>query len=205
MPTPVRAGNLHRGVIRAPAGYMPRVTIEASLFLIPSPGQVDFREELRSIIQSSVSEALQTNAIFNSLDATNRTQTLQECTIETLTLTEYRLSYIGVVGALDNDFGGCLRHVSPVAIHISKAFAIFIQSMHSTSPSTKKKYLQRLCPAQCPPGARQWMDEKFRGITRFMTCQAPQIRGWYAAPKQPVRQWVHLAVGSDINNIEGSA
>ena len=134
------------------------------------------------------------------MEDTERSSVRLECTMETLTLTEYRLSYISVVGALDDDFGGKLRLVSPVVIQISKAFACFIQAMHSASPHTKRKYLQKLCPTQFPASARRWMDEKFGGISCFMTSPAPPGIRWSAFPKIAVRQWGHLAEGRDIDS-----
>jgi len=196
----VRAGNPFRGVIKAPPGYMPRITIDCSFFLVPSPGQVDFREELRGMIQTTIVEALETGHSFTRLPDNDRRRTALECTVETLTLTEYRLSYISVVGALEDDFGGNLRLVSPVSIHISKAFACLIQAMHSASPQTKRKYLQRICPVMFPAGTRRWIEEKFSGISRFMTSPAPRDLGWHAFPKIAVRQWGHLAAGSDIDS-----
>ena len=93
-----------------------------------------------------------------------------------------------------------IRVVSPVSIHISKAFACLIQAMHSASPQTKRKYLQRLCPVMFPAGTRRWIEEKFSGISRFMTSPAPRDLGWHAFPKIAVRQWGHLAAGSDIDS-----
>ena len=132
--------DMNRGVIQL-VSETPTIRIRGIFLLIPSQPQVQFRSDIRELIKASIIDA--------TMDHPN-IEDISSATHQALELTEYRISYIGVVGALDEEFGGRFRQVHPIAITISTPMAKLVHAMTLVNLNTKIYRLQSINVGRLP-------------------------------------------------------
>ena len=167
--------------------HTPSVRLTDVFMLIPSAGQVQFRQSILEAISNAVREA---STAAGELDSTDR----QEAIMQTITLVEHRASYAGCKEAFEPEFGGPYNIVSPVAVCLSVELARFVQGLSVDNVNTRLRHFRLIHRSALPHGIIHWMNSLFPDVSRLFSNMAPDyIVNWKTKPKIAVQRWGYLA------------
>lgn len=167
--------------------HTPSVRLTDVFFLIPSAGQVQFRQSLLEAIGHAVWEA---STAAKVRDTTDR----QEAIVQTITLVEHRASYANFKEAFELEFGGPYSAVSPVAACLSVELSRFVQGLSVDNVNTRIRHFRLIHLNAVPQGMIHWMNSLFPDVSRLFSTKAPDYKmDWKLEPAISVQRWGYLA------------
>ena len=177
--------NMLRRVVRL-VGSQPTMRVKTAYFLIPTEQQLQFRDAVREFIADTII-AMQIN-----IEPVHRVSTLllKETIADTIKLTEYRLSYIGCHGAMENMFGGVFSEIAPVASSLSIPLAALLDAISTENLEKKLFKFSLVSLQQLGNLAETWIRTHIGDIIHLLNHEAPIVSPkWNCRPKWTVEPW----------------
>ena len=167
--------------------HTPSVRLTDVFVLVPSSGQLQFRQSLLEAIGQAVWEA---SRLAGEMPTVDRKYAI----LQTITLVEHRASYAGFPESFQPGFGGPYNSVSPVAAFLSLELARFVQGLSVDNVNTRIRRFRQIHLCAIPKGLIQWMNCMFPDVSRLFSDKAPDhIVNWRITPMINVQRWGYLA------------